>query len=144
MREPTRMTECFIGTYDDPQGMLYDARDFTRGSAQKAFAEDIGSHFVHVRAVVRYARWLSGQEVWDSGGSEQWVDQWIDEHGLRVERGECRNEAGESVEVPEPPDAPPADFDLSDEYLPAWQFCDRDHPDAVKVFLCEERQAVKA
>lgn len=144
---PADMSDCVLGTgrLDDRTGQIYDARSMQRATAQRSFAADWGLDFAEVRCTTCWARWLTVQEQWDEGGSEDWADDLIDNYPGEAQLDEhlvWRDVGtGESIEhLFEPPSRPPADWE-ADEYASSWTFCDRDHPEAVKVYLCEERKA---
>lgn len=143
VREPADMTECIIGYVGDPAGMVYDARHWKRATAQHAFAYEWGVDFAAVRCRTVYARWLTRSEQWDGGASDQWADDWVDNHDpelhLNADLKWCLPD-GTICEPPEPPAEPPDEWE-PDENVPAWTTCEKTHPAAVKVYICEPRDA---
>lgn len=60
--------------YDCEDGCILSFDGSTPRATLVAYvANEMGCDFTDLSAVVRYARPLSRQEVWDSGGSEGWA-----------------------------------------------------------------------
>jgi hypothetical protein len=122
------MSDCVLGTLDAPTGRLYDARSTTRIAAARAFINDWGIDLVEVRCITRYARWLDLQEQWELSGEDRWTEEWEPPWD------------DEDAEPPDPPSHVPDGWQ-ADEYDPVWTFCPRGHPEAIKVYVCEQRKA---
>jgi hypothetical protein len=76
--------------------------------------------------------------VWDGPGKDRWADdlsaQHLIDHGTRMPI----REAFERCPAEPPPGWRP------DESMPCWEFCDKSHPAALRVYICEERERVRA
>ncbi len=127
-----------------------------RATAIDRFASEVGCAFADVSCTVAYIRQWTRQDAWDYRGMEEYVDMRMMEDGFEdrahIDRDSLRwvwNEhslladelsAEEFVAAHYELDEPPSDWDPSDdEGMPAWEFVTKDHSEAVKVLICEER-----
>jgi len=79
-----------------------------------------------VRLVYHLRLQVRRQEQWEDWGADAWTGEQIEAHPKA------------KLDEFEPPKRPPADWE-ADEDDPAWKFCEREHPAAVKVYVCEPR-----
>lgn len=136
--DPADMSGCTWGDFDEPHAEIFDARTHTRRQARRAFH---GHDYERVRVRVRYARWLTQQESWERGSSRQnWGESQVEEREdvhYSYERGGYVTDSDSLLVIPpEPPELAPEGWE-GDEYDPSWDFCERDHPQAVRVYFCE-------
>lgn len=87
-----------------------------RAAVQRRFANEVGVGFEEVRCVVRYARPLTYQEVWDERGRERWLDDWMEQNGVFYNLRRNQHTAhGRFIQVPDPPHEPPPDWQPAEE-----------------------------
>lgn len=137
---PTPTDHAFPGlTPDDlcvsiDEGILGEIQigDRPRATAISAFASEAGLAFTDVRCTVGHLRFLTREDVWESHGRDRFYDdtynQFIADHQRRPE----------ADEIPEAPEEPPGSWRPEDHY-PAWEWCKADHPEAIRVWHCEEK-----
>lgn len=114
------------------EGMLGEVRDAsrcTRGQAIAFYASEAGCSFTEVRCVVRYALLYTRQDVWDGPGRDRWADDHVADSWGKVSVAEAFATA---------PTEPPTNW-RPDEYMPCWEFCERTHPRAVRVYCLEQK-----
>lgn len=111
-----------------------------RATAMKIFADEIGVEFQDVRCRVAYMRPLTRQESYDHGANDRVIDNWLAEHAplAKYRDGVLRNPDGQPVEVPEDLDRVPDDW-RPDEDDPAWEWCGKDDPGAMRCWRLEEK-----
>lgn len=139
---------CVLGHVDDGIHGSVQKADRPRASAIRFFASELGCDFADVRCTTRYIRARTRQEVWDEQGRDRWDDDYLDEHHIEIkwqpEKKDTDEEwihvdadSGERVELPDSPTHPPEDWEPNEDDG-VWEFCKKDSPGAIKVYICEE------
>lgn len=135
---------CVMDVDDGVLGEISDASRITRGKAIALYASEMGVSFTDVRCTTSYMRLFTRQDGWDGPGRERWLDDWmeregVDERAVGEREWEYYNEdTGQKVDPPDAPDEPPGEWEPSD-WDPAWEFCKKTDPGAVKVWVCEAK-----
>jgi hypothetical protein len=99
--------------WDGVLGEVSDASRRTRSQAIARYASETGYTRQEIRCTTDYVRIYDRQDAW-----EWWVEM----------------DSGWD----EQPDRPPDDWQPPEE-APCWGRCPKDHPDALRVYICEYR-----
>lgn len=69
--------------YDGEDGRVFSfPGNVPRATLVAQVARELDCDFTALTAVVRYARPMSRQEVWDDAGREAWLDEWKLDNGV--------------------------------------------------------------
>lgn len=139
---------------------------YSRVKAQRNFANEMGVEFNQVRTRVAYVWIYSRQDAWEQSGWEHVYDDFIgeiadgDDPHIRLEFDPDWKPAdddgtwrwgrhyyvwisdGTNAEqdlLDAMPDTPPDDWEPED-YDPGWQYVDKSHPKAVKIYESELKE----
>jgi len=75
--------EIWLGYDGDLEGAVLSFSGSTpRATLVASVARELDVGFTDLVAVVRYARPMTRQEVWDDSGREGWLDQWMHDNGV--------------------------------------------------------------
>lgn len=129
---------CVI-TEDGWLGQVASFDGRARASVISNAARELGVRFQDIRCRVDWIRPKDRQDAWDEYGYADAVDHWADDNSLQWSNGAYLDADGRAHERPIP-ERVPDDWDAGDPWS-VWCFCTKDQPGAVKVYVCEERDA---
>lgn len=108
-------------------GEVRDASKCSRGQAIAYYASEAGCDFREVRCLVRYVLLHTRQDLWEGPGRDRWADGLVIESQWRLSLDEAWKQT--------PADPPPGW--RPDEGMACWSVCRRDHPRAIKTWMCD-------
>lgn len=117
---------------DGVEDEIRDAARCTRGQAKARYAWETGSDFREVRCLARYVVLHTRQDVWDGPGRDECADQlYWDARDADPDAALTLADAFKRTPTVVPDDWRPH------EGMACWSVCRKDHPRAVKVWMCE-------
>lgn len=135
-----------------PPESVQDASGVTRGQAINRYAREMGARFTDVRATVGYILIYTRQDAWAEYGWKRAGDTLPDRLGLTLTGGhggaaskwvrECDGKEFTGAELDAMvPRTVPDSFAADNEEDPAWELVSKEHPRAIRVWICEEKPA---
>lgn len=114
---------------DGVEGEIRDASKCSRGQAMAHYASETWGDFTRVRCLVRYVILHTRQDIWDGPGRDRWADDLVNDSWGHLSLDDAWAQT---------PAEPPLGW-RPEEGMPCWSVCRRDHPRAIKVWMCEDK-----
>lgn len=144
-----RIDDCVTDLWDGVPGEISDASRSNRANAITYYSSEAGIEFNEVRCTIAYVHLFDRQDGWDCRGRDRWYDDWYEKNEIETVWHEDRKGQpdewthhapdGTLIEDNEPPDEPPEDWEPHEDD-PAWEFCKKETPGAIKVWHCEQKE----